>query len=110
MKSFVEIMQAFLIGLQFLTRAKLVRRKYTWRDEDFRSFRRLFSALVADLIVRLALGSRILCRAFLHVAVFVGGDGCLAEFILTGSLHADRFMDTCDGYFSGRERARVWKS
>ena len=28
------------------------------------------------------------------------------EFLFTGGLHADGFMDTCDGLFSGRDRER----
>lgn len=96
-------MNAFLIGLQFLTRVKLVRQE-VWEDRDF-------GASVAWFpLVGLVIGG-LLCAVYavgknhlplLLLAVLL----VIAEFLITGGLHADGLMDTCDGYFSGRSQER----
>lgn len=97
-------MKAFLIALQFLSRIHLASQE-VWTDEDFgRSV--LFFPLVG-LVIGLLLSalygalSFILDpfgRAVLVVAFW---------FYLTGGLHADGYMDTADGLFSGRSRERM---
>ena len=97
-------MNSFLIGLQFLTRIHLVRQT-VWTAEDFGRSTRFFPlvglvlgicyALVAWLLLY-TLGMRSLTAALLLIL----------PLLLTGGLHADGFMDTADGVFSGRERAR----
>ena len=97
-------MNSFLIGLQFLTRIHLVRQT-VWTAEDFGRSTRFFPlvglvlgicyALAAWLLLY-ALGMRSLTAALLLIL----------PLLLTGGLHADGFMDTADGVFSGRERAR----
>ena len=97
-------MNSFLIGLQFLTRIHLVRQT-VWTAEDFGRSTRFFPlvglvlgicyALAAWLLLY-ALGMRSLTAALLLIL----------PLRLTGGLHADGFMDTADGVFSGRERAR----
>ena len=97
-------MNSFLIGLQFLTRIHIVRQT-VWTAEDFGRSTRFFPlvglvlgicyALAAWLLLYL-LGMRSLTAAFLLIL----------PLLLTGGLHADGFMDTADGVFSGRERAR----
>ena len=97
-------MNSFLIGLQFLTRIHLVRQT-VWTAEDFGRSTRFFPliGLVLGICYALAawlllyvLGMRSLTAALLLIL----------PLLLTGGLHADGFMDTADGVFSGRERAR----
>lgn len=96
-------MKAFLIGLQFLTRLHLVKQT-EWTMEGFgRSV--LYFPLVGMVI-----------GAFMALIWWLLQDrlspqlmGLLLvafEFLFTGGLHADGFMDTCDGLFSGRDRER----
>ena len=97
-------MHSFLIGLQFLTRIRFVRQT-TWTAEDFGRSTRFFPlvglvlgicyALFAWLLLY-AVGMRALTAALLLVL----------PLLLTGGLHADGFMDTADGVFSGRDRER----
>ena len=97
-------MHSFLIGLQFLTRIRLVRQT-EWTAEDFGRSTRFFPlvglvlgicyALFAWLLLY-AVGMRALTAALLLVL----------PLLLTGGLHADGFMDTADGVFSGRDRER----
>jgi len=97
-------MNSFLIGLQFLTRIHLVKQT-VWTAEDFGRSTRFFPlvglvlgicyALAAWLLLY-ALGMRSLTAALLLIL----------PLLLTGGLHADGFMDTADGVFSGRERER----
>jgi len=97
-------MNSFLIGLQFLTRIHLVRQT-VWTAEDFGRSTRFFPlvGLVLGICYALAawlllytLGMRSLTAALLLIL----------PLLLTGGLHADGFMDTADGVFSGRDRAR----
>ena len=97
-------MNSFWIGLQFLTRIHLVRQT-VWTAEDFGRSTRFFP------LVGLVLG---ICYAFAAwILVSVLGMRALTAalllilpLLLTGGLHADGFMDTADGVFSGRERER----
>lgn len=96
-------MKAFLIGLQFLTRLKLVEQT-KWEMEDFGR-----SVLYFPL-VGLVIG---LFMAIIWLVGYQYIDSLLLtlllvifEFLFTGGLHADGFMDTCDGLFSGRDRER----
>lgn len=96
-------MRAFLIGLQFLTRLKLVNQTQ-WNMEDFGKSVMYFP------IIGLIIGAFIALNYWI-LAPFTP-IGLLAiwlvafEFLFTGGLHADGFMDTCDGLFSGRDRER----
>ena len=97
-------MHSFLIGLQFLTRIRFVRQT-AWTAEDFGRSTRFFplAGLVLGLCYMLAawvliyfLGMRSLTCVLILIL----------PILLTGGIHADGFMDTADGIFSGRERAR----
>ena len=97
-------MHSFLIGLQFLTRIHLAR-QMEWTAEDFGRSSRFFPfvglvlgfcyALAAWMLLYI-IGLRSLTAVILLIL----------PLLLTGGLHADGFMDTADGVFSGRERAR----
>lgn len=96
-------MNSFLIALQFLTRINLVKQS-SWSMENFGK-----SVVCFPLVG--------LCIGFLMYGVYYALNDYLEmqllalilvifEFLLTGGLHADGFMDTCDGIFSGRDRER----
>ncbi|SUP40900.1 adenosylcobinamide-GDP ribazoletransferase [Veillonella criceti] len=96
-------MKAFFIGLQFLTRLKIVNQT-EWDIHDFGKSVIYFpfvglviGAFMAALYWLLADYLPIQLLALLLV---------IFEFLFTGGLHADGFMDTCDGLFSGRDRER----
>ena len=97
-------MNSFLIGLQFLTRSHLVRQTM-WTAEDFGRSTRFFPLVGLVLGICYALVAWLLLYAFgmrsLTAALLL-----ILPLLLTGGLHADGFMDTADGVFSGRDRAR----
>ena len=97
-------MKSFLIALQFLSRIQLVKQTI-WTNEDFgRSvlFFPLVGWIIGILLAFVYTGFGIILsepyRSLLVVA---------AWFFITGGLHADGFMDTADGIFSGRSRERM---
>lgn len=97
-------MKAFLIALQFLSRIHLASQS-VWRDEDFgRSV--LFFPLVG-LIIGLLLAAFYWASSFLFDAFGRSALVVAFWFYLTGGLHADGYMDTADGLFSGRSRERM---
>ena len=97
-------MHSFLIGLQFLTRIRFVRQT-TWTAEDFGRSTRFFP------LVGLVLGLCYMLAAWVLI-YFLGVRSLtcvlilILPILLTGGIHADGFMDTADGVFSGRERER----
>ncbi len=97
-------MNSFLIGLQFLTRIHLVKQT-VWTAEDFGRSTRFFPLVGLVLGICYALAAWLLLYAFgmrsLTAALLL-----ILPLLLTGGLHADGFMDTADGVFSGRDRAR----
>ena len=97
-------MNSFLIGLQFLTRIHLVKQT-VWTAEDFGRSTRFFPLVGLVLGICYAFAAWLLLYALgirsLTVALLL-----ILPLLLTGGLHADGFMDTADGVFSGRERAR----
>ncbi len=96
-------MNAFFVGLQFLTRIKLVRQN-EWKIGDFGKSVVYFPCV--GLVIGLCLyGFYLLFSPHLKwqlLALLL----MIFEFLLTGGLHADGYMDTCDGIFSGRDRER----
>ena len=100
-------MNAFLIGLQFLTRISIVRQT-VWTEEDFGRSVKFFPAIgavlgisyvaIIGLIINLTDGRFQTLEAAIVLALTV---------MLTGGIHCDGFMDTFDGLFSGRDRERM---
>lgn len=97
-------MKSFLIALQFLTRIHLTDRG-VWSDTEFGASI-LWFPLVGTLTgcILAALNGT---AAFLFSPLLTAGLTVAAWYCLTGGLHADGFMDTADGIFSGRSRERM---
>lgn len=97
-------MRSFLIGLQFLTRIHLFRQT-EWKEEDFGKSVSWFP--VIGMVIGLVLSLIYFATApmetpYLTAILLVAG-----EFAVTGAMHADGLMDTCDGLLSGRSRKRM---
>lgn len=97
-------MNSFLVGLQFLTRIHLVRQT-VWTAEDFGRSTRFFPLVGLVLGICYALAAWILVSV-LGMRALTAALLLILPLLLTGGLHADGFMDTADGVFSGRERER----
>lgn len=97
------MIKSFFIGLQFLTRLKLVNQT-SWTMEDFGK------SVIMFPFVGLVIGLAMYLFYYILTPFFPNSLLILLvvtfEFLFTGGLHADGFMDTCDGLFSGRERER----
>lgn len=97
-------MKAFLIALQFLSRIHLASQE-VWKDEDFgRSviFFPLVGLIIGLLLAALYSAASFFLDSFGRAVLVVA-----FWFYLTGGLHADGYMDTADGLFSGRSRERM---
>ena len=115
-------MNAFLIGLQFLTRISLVRQT-VWTEEDFGRSVRYFPLVGAVLGLSYVFGTLMLPAIFLLTVDEINFATLMSAFklhpmlqaaivflltvALTGGIHCDGFMDTFDGLFSGRDRERM---
>ena len=97
-------MNSFLVGLQFLTRIRIVRQT-AWTAEDFGRSTRFFPLVGLVLGICYALAAWILISV-LGMRALTAALLLILPLLLTGGLHADGFMDTADGVFSGRERER----
>lgn len=96
-------MKYFFVGLQFLTRLKIVNQT-NWTVEDFGRSVPYFPLVGGIIGILSALVYAILIPYFGPQATALLT--ITFQFLLTGGLHADGFMDTCDGLFSGRSRER----
>lgn len=96
-------MTPFFIALQFLTRLKIVNQT-EWSVEDFGKSVVAFPyvGLIIGLILALLYGILSPFIPLVPLMLII----VIAEFLITGGLHADGLMDTSDGLFSGRERER----
>ena len=96
-------MTPFFIALQFLTRLKIVNQT-EWSVEDFGKSVVAFPyvGLIIGLILALLYGILSPFIPLVPLMLIL----VIAEFLITGGLHADGLMATSDGLFSGRERDR----
>lgn len=96
-------MTPFFIALQFLTRLKIVNQT-EWSVDDFGKSVVAFPyvGLIIGLILALLYGILSPFIPLVPLMLII----VIAEFLITGGLHADGLMDTSDGLFSGRERER----
>lgn len=97
-------MKSFITALHFLTRLKIFR--YTEsNDHDFRRsiiFFPLIGLLIGVILYLLASASQLFLLQPFSSAVII----LTAEILLTGGLHLDGLMDSCDALFSGRDREK----
>ncbi|WP_298705112.1 adenosylcobinamide-GDP ribazoletransferase [uncultured Veillonella sp.] len=96
-------MNAFFVGLQFLTRLKLVNQT-EWNIEDFGKSV-VYFPLVGAIIGAFLVALWYVLSPLIPISL-LGLGLVIFEFLFTGGLHADGFMDTCDGLFSGRDKER----
>ena len=97
-------MKAFLIGLQFLTRIQLFKQT-EWDEREFGksvTYFPLIGAVIGAVLLLIYAVMAPLQVPLLTAFLLVAG-----EFVVTGAMHADGLMDTCDGLFSGRSRERT---
>lgn len=100
-------MNEFLIGLQFLTRLSVVRQT-VWTEESFGKSVKYFPAVGAVLGICYALPLFVLVEfSGGELPIFTGALSFFLTVVLTGGIHCDGLMDSADGLFSGRERARM---
>lgn len=104
-------MQAFLIGLQFLTRIR-VENQTIWTEEDFGKSVRFFPLVGAVLGCIYGAVAWLLCCQLPQWGIFPPRSLSLVillilPVVLTGGIHCDGFMDTMDGVFSGRSPERI---
>lgn len=104
-------MQSFLIGLQFLTRICLVKQT-VWTEEGFGKSVRYFPLVGAVLGLCYGGTAFLMFNLLPSLGYYVPHHFGVAllvimTVVLTGGIHCDGFMDTCDGVFSGRPRDRM---
>jgi len=97
------MMKGFILSLQFLTRIPLKAGIEMNSDNIARST--FFFPFTGMLIGAVS-------AAAYYLGHFAGRDaaalcGVVALIFITGGLHIDGLSDTCDGFFSSRERERV---
>lgn len=100
-------MNEFLIGLQFLTRLSIVRQT-VWTEESFGNSVKYFPLVGA--VLGICYAALLFLLNFLtdaRLPIFTGAVGFFLTVVLTGGIHCDGLMDTADGIFSGRERAKM---
>ncbi len=98
------MMNYFLIALQFLTRIT-IKKDLNITEENFGKSSFYFPLIGFFLGCILALIGYLTARLFQPFTTVILL--IVAEIILTGGLHLDGYMDTCDGIFSGRQRERM---
>ncbi len=98
-------MQSFITGLQFLSRIRFIKQT-TWSDDAFSKSVRYFPLVGA--VVGAVLAAAAILFNYLELSLHCKSALLLVLWIyLGGGLTCDGFMDTMDGVFSGRDRARM---
>ena len=101
------MLDAFFVGLQFLTRISIVKQT-VWTEELFGRSVKYFPMIGAVLGIAYVIITQI-------IIILTGGELptltaaviLMSTTVLTGAIHCDGFMDTMDGLFSGRDRDRM---
>ena len=98
------MLKGFATAWQFLTRINLFK-EANFDQESLGKAYRFFPLVGLILGLFLALLGYSASKLFqpLTVAIIL----VTADILLTGGLHLDGFMDTCDGIYSGRGRDRI---
>jgi adenosylcobinamide-GDP ribazoletransferase len=101
-------MKNFFIGLQFLTRIRLVTQT-EWSLDSFGKSVKYFPlvGLVIGSILAIVAYFFIIYLPLHHILVpkhIISTVLLILSILITGGLHCDGFMDTMDGVFSGRAR------
>jgi adenosylcobinamide-GDP ribazoletransferase len=104
-------MKNFFIGLQFLTRIRLVTQT-EWSLESFGKSVKYFPlvGLVIGSILSIVAYFFIIYLPLHHILVpkhIISTALLILSILITGGLHCDGFMDTMDGVFSGRSRDKM---
>lgn len=96
-------MKSLIEGIRFLTRIPLGNAEYT----DVVALGKSVSwfPLIGGIIGIIELAVYVFFMRW-HMTLMAAFFTVLSGYVLTGAMHADGFMDTCDGYFSGRSRER----
>ncbi|MBQ7629905.1 MAG: adenosylcobinamide-GDP ribazoletransferase, partial [Selenomonadaceae bacterium] len=100
-------MDAFLIGLQFLTRI-YIKRQTVWTEENFGKSVKFFPLIGA--VIGIISAASIGFFYFLtegKLPIFTAAISFALPIIITGGIHCDGFIDSIDGLFSGREREKI---
>lgn len=97
-------MKEFLTAWQFLTRINISKSAQVNGDNLSRAyvFFPLVGLIIGGMLLLLGYGALIIFKPLTVVILVVIG-----EILITGGLHLDGFMDSCDGLFSGRDRERI---
>jgi adenosylcobinamide-GDP ribazoletransferase len=104
-------MKNFFIGLQFLTRIRLVIQT-EWSLDSFGKSVKYFPliGLVLGSILSIVAYFFIIYLPLHHILVpqhTISTVLLILSILITGGLHCDGFMDTMDGVFSGRSRDKM---
>ena len=108
-------MEAFFIGLQFLTRISIVKQT-VWTEESFGNSVKFFPAVGAVLGISYVIINIIFSFLLIgdvnnlfsaNFPMLRASIILIAMTFLTGAIHCDGFMDTMDGLFSGRDRNKM---
>lgn len=97
-------MKEFIIAMQFLTRLNIFKNQEVTEETFGRSlsYFPLVGFIVGGIMLLVAYLSAFCFNPY-TTAVFI----VIIEILVTGGLHLDGYMDTCDGIFSGRPRDRI---
>ncbi len=102
----MKFVDEFFIGLQFLTRLSIVKQTI-WTEELFGGSVKFFPLIGAVLGIISGSIALIFFALDLPAKFLLAGILTILPTILTGGIHSDGFMDTCDGIFSGRDREKM---
>lgn len=97
-------MNAFLVALGFLTRIPVSREGDKFTSNSL-SRSTIFFPVVGGIIGAVNAGLYLILHPFLPISVLSVFIVALPIF-MTGGIHFDGLLDTCDGIFSGRSRER----